>query len=368
LIDFAQPKKAAVAAVAVFFMFATLMACPAIAQEKQAEMLPNAPGLTSEDSAPGGNPTHPAGTGNISGTVLDSNGGVVQGASVELAGASPSQTRFTQTGSDGQFAFQALSADVYTITVTGAGMSSFTSTQIPLTAGENRIVPPIRLTVAGGATTVTVSGDPVKLSEEQVQIAVQQRIDGIFPNFYSTYEWNAPPMLARQKFQLSIRSLLDPISLLTVAGIAGGEQYENIFPAYGAGWTGYGKRFGAELANHASGTLLGRAVYPAIFHEDPRYFYKGKGTITARALYAMSAAVIARGDDGRWKPNYANVLGNFSAGALSNLYFPSTDRGVSLTFINGFVDTGADAVSNLIREFLLKGITSHVPAGANGQP
>jgi len=209
-----------------------------------------------------------------------------------------------------------------------------------------------------------------RLVRGQVATAMgpQQRIGGFIPNFYSTYDWNAPPMGAKQKFKLSLRALIDPVSFLTTAGIAGAEQYKGIFPAYGSGIEGYGKRYGAAFANHASSTLLGRAVYPAIFHQDPRYFYKGKGSIRSRALYAISAAVIARGDDGRWKPNYSRVLGNFSAAAISNLYYPASDRGASLVVLNGLAGTGADAVANLIREFVLKGITSHVPKGANGQP
>jgi hypothetical protein len=153
-----------------------------------------------------------------------------------------------------------------------------------------------------------------------------------------------------------------------VAGVAGAQQYVNAFPAYGGGIEGYGKRYGAALANHVSGTLLGRAVYPSIFHQDPRYFYKGKGSVGSRTLYAISTAVIARGDDGRWKPNYSRILGHFSAAAISNLYYPPSDRGGSLVLSNGFAGIGADAVTNLIREFLLKRITSHVPQGANGQP
>ena len=196
----------------------------------------------------------------------------------------------------------------------------------------------------------------------------KQRVGGVFPNFYSSFDWNAPPMLVKQKFQLSIRSIIDPVSFLSVAGVAGAEQYRNIFPAYGSGIEGYGKRYGAALANHVSGNLLGRAVYPSIFHQDPRYFYKGKGTIRKRALYAIPAAVMTRGDDGRWKSNYSQVLGDFSAAAISNLYYPAADRGASLVFFNGLADTGADMVSNLIREFLLKRVTSHVPQGANGQP
>lgn len=74
-----------------------------------------------------------------------------------------------------------------------------------------------------------------------MQIAVQQRVLGIIPNFYSSYDWNALPMEAKQKLQLGIRSVLYPVSFLAVAGIAGAEQYENVFPAYGSGIEGYGK-------------------------------------------------------------------------------------------------------------------------------
>jgi Carboxypeptidase regulatory-like domain len=308
------------------------------------------------------------GTGSITGTVFDSNRDVLQGARVTLAGSAGSAVRTVETGINGQFSFTYLPPDVYAITVTASGMNAFYSPQLPLQAGKAQIVPPITLSVFGGSTSVTVNGNKEELSKQQVQIAVHQRIGRVIPNFYSTYDWNAPPMLAKQKMQLGIRAIIDPVSFLTVAGIAGVEQYRNTFPSYGGGIEGYGKRYGAALANHVSGTILGRAVYPSIFHQDPRYFYRGKGSIGSRALYAISAAVIARGDDGRWKPNYSRVLGHFSAAAISNLYYPASDRGVSLVFINGLASTGETAAGNLIREFVLKRITSHVPEGANGQP
>ena len=303
------------------------------------------------------------GTGEISGTVLDTNGDVIEGASVTLTGSAGFDKRTVVSGSDGQFALTDLPPAVYKITVSGQGMSTFTSSPIPLRADQTRIVPQIALAVSGGFTSVTVIGNKEELAEEQVRIAEQQRVVGIVPNFYSSYDWNAPPMEAKQKLQLGIRSVLDPVSFLTVAGIAGAEQYENVFPAYGSGLEGYGKRYGAALATHVSADMLSRAVYPAIFRQDPRYFYKGKGSVRSRVLYAVSAAVIARDDDGRWRPNYSNVLGNFSAGALSNLYYPSSDRGVSLIFLNGLADTGGDAAANLVREFLLKRFTS---TGARG--
>jgi hypothetical protein len=373
LVDIARKLKSVLIAFSFLLMFFSLARAVAHAQESfgstvQDSALPTAPEPQQFVSQSAATDHSQSGTGSISGTVVNANGDVLQGARVRLMGLSQSDLQDVVSDSDGQFAFTGLAPGSYKVTVTGPGMSTFTSTQIPLHANEARIMPPMSLSVFGGTTNVTVTGDKEELAEEQVHIAVQQRIGGVIPNFYSTYDWNAPPMQSKQKFQLSIRSIIDPVSFLIVAGVAGAEQYQNVFPAYGSGIEGYGKRYGAALANHASSTLLGRAVYPSIFRQDPRYFYKGKGSFSSRALYAVSAAVMARGDDGRWMPNYSNILGNFSAGAISTLYYPEADRGASLVLFNGLADTGADAVTNLIREFLLKGITKHVPNGANGQP
>jgi len=366
LCNAARWSKLFLVASSIFLIFSSMTRSTALAQEGFSSTTQD--GALS-DAQSGANDSRLTGTGSLSGTVLDTNRDVLQGAHVTLAGRAGAAIQTVESGSNGQFAFTGLPPDVYKLTVTAEGMNTFTSTQIPLHAGEVRFVPAVTLSVAGGTTSLTVTArSKEELAEEQVQIAVQQRIGGVIPNFYSTYDWNAPPMQTKQKFQLSVRSLIDPVSFLTLAGTAGLQQYRNAFPEYGGGMEGYGKRYGAALANNVSGTLLGRAVYPSIFHQDPRYFYKGKGGIRSRALYAMSAAVIARGDDGRWKPNYSSVLGKFSAAAISNLYYPSSDRGPSLVVFNGLAGIGEGAVRNLLREFVLKRITSHVPKGANGQP
>jgi hypothetical protein len=363
-------SKPSLAASSFLLIFSSLLPATAFAQQSLTSTdsaLPDAPQAQAA-TPPAPNVPQQTGTGTLSGTLFDTSKDVVQGARVTLQGPSGSAIRTMQSGPDGQFAFSNLPPDTYQFTVTAPGMTPFTSPQISLQAGEFHIVPAVTLLVSGGSTSVTVTGDKEELSKQQVRIAEQQRIGGVIPNFYSAYDWNAPPMLAKQKLQLSFRSIVDPVALLSVAGVAGAEQYENVFPAYGSGFEGYSKRYGAAFANHVSGILLGRAVYPSIFHQDPRYFYKGKGSVGSRALYAISAAVIARGDDGRWKPNYSRVLGNFSAAAISNLYYPASDRGASLVLFNGLAGTGADAVANLIREFLLKRFTTHVPPGAAGEP
>jgi hypothetical protein len=369
LIDFGREVKSLVVGGAVLFVFLNAMTSAAVGQEslRLDETLPDAPQTAGvpDQSAPV--TSEQSGIGTVAGTVLDKNGAVVQGAQVTLANAAGTM-QTASSGSDGQFTFTRLEPGVYKLKVTGPGMNTITLPPIQLRTGEARILPPVTLSISGGVTNVTVLGSKEELSEQQVRIAVQQRIGGVIPNFYSSYDWNAPPMQAKQKFQLSIRSIVDPVSFLAVAAVAGAEQYQNVFPEFGGGIEGYGKRYGAAFANHVSANLLCRAVYPSIFHQDPRYFYKGKGSVRSRALYAMSAAVMTRNDDGRWRPNYSNVLGNFSAAAVSNLYYPTSDRGASLVLFNGLVTTGADAASNLLREFVLKKITSHVPSDANGQP
>jgi hypothetical protein len=85
--------------------------------------------------------------------------------------------------------------------------------------------------------------------------------------------------------------------------------------------------------------MIGGAVLPALFKQDPRYFYKGTGSVQAsRAMYAIANSVICKGDNGRWQPNYSGILGGIAAGGISNLYYPASNRsGVELTFTNALM-------------------------------
>ena len=119
------------------------------------------------------------------------------------------------------------------------------------------------------------------------------------------------------------------------------------------------------MADTAIGGMLGGAVLPVLFHQDPRYFYKGTGTKWQRAWYAIGTSVIARGDNGKWQPAYASVLGDFASGAISNLYYPASNRnGAELTIENGFLAIAGNAAGNLLQEFVLKKISTGVKVRA----
>ena len=327
--------------------------------------LPDAPGMGEPVESGSLQPSTQPFSSTISGSVLDPNGDVIAGARVALSGT---VQRVVLSGSNGEFVFSDLPPGTYKLTVTSEGMGTLVSAEIPLLAGEMRTITKIVLPVAATATEVRVVGDPEELAEEQVHIAVEQRVLGILPNFYSVYDWNAPPLGPRQKFTLAYRATTDPVSFVGAGVYAGVEQEFNIFPGYHQGLKGYTRRFSAEYTDDATGRFIGSAVLPSVLHQDPRYFYRGSGRFTVRAAYAIGAAFFCRGDNGHWQPNYSHLLGSFSSGALSNLYYPAANRGFKLTIINGLLETFGNAGNNLLREFFYRGLTSHVPSYENGKP
>ena len=306
--------------------------------------------------------------GSISGTVLDVNGGVVAGAQVTMIATDHASSRVILSDDQGGFSFPALAPGRYTFTVTSPGLETYSSSELALHPDEKLIVPEFRLSPAPTTTDVQVVVTQTELATEQLKAEEQQRALGIFPNFYSSYIWDAAPLSSGQKYQLALRSVVDPFAFVGTGIFAAAEQWQNTFPGYGQGAKGYAKRYGAAYADEALSRMIGSAILPSLLHQDPRYFYRGSGSKKSRALYAISAAVICRGDNGKMQLNYSYVAGAFASGGISNLYHPAGDRGAGLTVGNGFLNIGAHAVDNLVREFLLRKLTPKVPDYAQGKP
>jgi hypothetical protein len=305
--------------------------------------------------------------GNISGTILDQSGAVVTGAHVKLTGEGENRSlkQEVPSGNNGQFAFPNVAPGAFELIVTAPGFATKTSSGT-VHSGESVIVPQIALEVASNLTEVEVGLSQTEVAEEQIKVEEKQRVLGMIPNFYVTYDPHAVALTSKQKFQLASRMVVDPVTFLFVGGAAGVEQAENHFAGYGQGAQGYAKRFAAGYADTAIGTYIGAAILPSILKQDPRYFYKGTGTMRARFFYAIANSLICKGDNGKWQPNYSNVLGSLAAGGISNLYYPEQDRdGAELTIENATIGIGATAISNLFQEFILRRIT---PKASNKNP
>lgn len=343
------------------------------AQSRQPAANPqqNEASKAAEQASDGTQPSehHP---GSISGTVVDQSGAVVPGAEVQLnvqlienpPASNQPAVQTVVSGTDGQFSFTNVPPGPFHLTVTSAGFSPQTVSGT-LNSGQTNTVAPIILAVATKVTEVNVSLTREEIAEEaevELKIEEKQRVLGAIPNFYVTYNPNAAPLTPMQKFRLAARNVIDPFSFIIVGGTAGIQQAQNHFRGYGQGSEGYAKRFGAGYADTVSGTFIGGAILPALLKQDPRYFYKGTGSFRARALYAIANAVICKGDNRKWQPNYSNILGSLAAGGISNIYYPPQDRdGATLTFENAAIGIGTSAIYDLLQEFVIRHFTPKVP-------
>jgi len=302
--------------------------------------------------------------GTISGSVVGPDGVAVVGADVKLTLRGQTASEDFVTSVDGQFTFANVAPGSFQLKITAAGFSEHTSTGV-LHSGETLALPQISMALATFVTQVRVELTPVEIAQEQIHDEIQQRVLGVIPNFYVTYAPNAVPLTTKQKFYLDWKLSIDPSAFVAAGVVAGIQQARNEFSAYGQGAEGYGKRYGAAFGDLTISNLLGNAVFPAIFKQDPRYFYKGKGTVKSRVFYALANAVICKGDNGQWQPNYSGVLGSLAAGGISTLYYPESDRSATLTFENTAIGIGSAAVFNLMKEFVLTKMTTNVPQRPN---
>ena len=299
--------------------------------------------------------------GDIHGIVGDPTGDLVPGAVITLERPDSSHVETTTAGDDGTFAFTHVLKGPYRLAVTAPGFKAWIALGA-LHEGESLTLSKIALPLSAVSTEIEVSASSHDVAAAQLGLEEQQRVLGVFPNFYASYIWNADPLSPRQKFSLAWRFSVDPVAFGMAGLIAADEQAQNAFSGYGQGSKGYAKRFGAVYTDGFSSTMLGQAILPVVFHQDPRYFVKGTGTFVSRALYAVASTVICKGDNGRWQANYSNILGNVASASISNAYYPASDRhGAGLTVQNSLVTTGLGAIGGLFQEFLLHHMTPHIP-------
>jgi len=189
-------------------------------------------------------------------------------------------------------------------------------------------------------------------AEQQLKAQEKQRLLGVMPQFQVVMNGQAVPLSGGQKWSLALHSPIDPFYIGWAFVVGGGlGEAERSHPGFGWGPSGYFKRVGASYADNVNGALISNALLPQLLHQDPRYFRKGSGSIKGRFIYAALSTVICRSDNGKNEFNTSNVLGDYLAGAVSNLYYPSSDRGVVLTFENGTEVVVFGALGGQILEF-----------------
>jgi hypothetical protein len=293
--------------------------------------------------------------GSIIGTVLDQSGSVAVGAVVRLTSQDKLVSREVASGDNGQFTFSNVPPGHFTLSVNAAGFGDreFSGELEP---GQTYLVPSIVLSIPTVVTDVKVAVDPVEVATEEVKEEEHQRVLGFIPNFYVTYREDAAPLTTKLKFQLAWKSSIDPVTILGTGFLAGLQQAGGQYSEFGGGAQGYGKRFGAAYADVFASTFLSGAVFPSLFKQDPRYFYKGTGSTHSRLWRAVSNSIRCKGDNGNWQVNYSNIAGVFAGAAITSTYYPTRNQG-SVILSNGFVRLGESSIAGIMQEFVFHKLT-----------
>ncbi len=174
----------------------------------------------------------------------------------------------------------------------------------------------------------------------------------VMPNFLTVDgESQVKPISWKEKFAISAKGSFDPYEFTIVGVVAGIRQADDSSPGFGQGMKGYAKRYGAAFADQVDGNIMVGGVYPSILKIDPRYYRLGRSSFVHRFAYAIDRLFIARTDAGAHTFNVPELAGNATAIAISNVYYPASDRSFSSSFSNWGTQMGLDAFGNELKEF-----------------
>jgi hypothetical protein len=173
-----------------------------------------------------------------------------------------------------------------------------------------------------------------------------KHIFGIIPNYRTSPSLkDYKPLAGREKFKIARQDSFDQGTVALAAVSAGLGQLNNTNSSFGRGVEGYSHRLVTSYADYVIGDFMTEAIYPALLHQDPRYFRRGHGSSLSRAGYAFAQLVMTHGDSGRRQFNFSEVLGNSTAVAISTSYYPDNR-------------TATDAVASLGTQLLVDGLSN----------
>lgn len=158
-------------------------------------------------------------------------------------------------------------------------------------------------------------------------------------------------MDASDKFRLFAQNSVDPINFLGAAWSAGTAQLAGDDAADKQGLAGYGKRYSAAITDSVAGDFFGTFLYPAIFHQDPRYYRMAQGPAMTRLGHALAHRFVAQSDSGKRMLNYSEWFSVTSSSALGNLYHPGNRRGFGPAASHVGFSVGNDIAWDVVREF-----------------
>ena len=238
---------------------------------------------------------------------------------------------------------------VFLVTVSLAMTSRLGHAQAPIASREAMSPPSTIAQVGSGETRSTSIEQPCRLQVDDTFVQPPANATEATPTI-GTLDYT--PLSTRCKFNLFLKQTHSPSTFASAAFQATLDQAQGQWPHYGGGMQGWGKRFGATLADTESRRFIQTVALSTILHQDPRYFPSHKTSLVSRSWYAVTRVVITRNDRGDNTFNTSEFLGTLFTSSLQNAYYPRHDRNIDATMSRFSGALLSDAIGDLQHEFM----------------
>jgi hypothetical protein len=179
------------------------------------------------------------------------------------------------------------------------------------------------------------------------QPANNGKVDGLL-SLLAPAEQNE--LTKRKRFNDYVLATVGPVTIVAEAAGAGISQWQDSPTEWGQGGSGFGKRFGNNMAYNAVRTTITYGLSAAL-REDNRYFGSHRHGIGARIGYALISPGVAH-QNGHAVVSVSSLAGIAGAATISQAWAPSSWQGAGHTASNfGWTWAGL-AGYNLAREFV----------------
>jgi hypothetical protein len=157
-------------------------------------------------------------------------------------------------------------------------------------------------------------------------------------------------LTVKEKLSYDWRHLFDVDNMVFAAVGAGFDQLRDRPGQWEEGAGGFGERY----ASHVGSYIVQRSVFfpvQAIDHEDTRYFRSERTSYKGRLGDAFLHTIWRHNDSGGMMPAYSEFLGDYSAAAVSRMWWPRQYHTGSAIFYAGSDTILVDAGINVFHEF-----------------
>jgi hypothetical protein len=162
---------------------------------------------------------------------------------------------------------------------------------------------------------------------------------------------HAQPLTATDKLVYAAHEQIQPYVLFPALVSAGESVARGSDPKYGTDSGGFGLRFGAAMLRGATDRLSGDGWLAALFHQDPRFYREGNGSILHRAGSAMRQTFLRHNDDGDERINASGLLGHAVANAVALSYYPSVSQNAGVAARGFGIAVAGDVGTKVFVEF-----------------